>query len=73
MLLSVIGTVAIILLGVSMLVRPRGVWYLTQGWWAYDNSGQVRLSDTYLALNIINAVAVILAGVIGLVLSIRQV
>jgi hypothetical protein len=55
--------------GVCMLVWPRWFWYVMQGWWAYENPEQVRLTDAYRVGNAIQAVSVILLRVFGLYFS----
>lgn len=69
--LSVLAGAVAILLGVVMLVWPRRVWYVTQGWLSYDNPQDVRLSDIYLAWNALQAVALILFGIVILVQASR--
>jgi hypothetical protein len=67
LILSGLAGTCIILLGIGMLVWPRRFWYVTQGWWANNNPQDMRLSDTYLAWNAIQAVSIILLGTVLLI------
>jgi hypothetical protein len=69
---SALTGVAVILVGVCMLVWPRRFWYVTQGWWSYDNPRDVRLSAAYLVWNVIQAVSVIAAGLAALLTSLLR-
>ena len=72
LVLSILAAVGAILIGIFMFTWPWRFWYVTQGWWAYANPKDVRLSDAYLAWNAIQAVGIIFFGIGGLVVTLLK-